>query len=182
MEERDGWLIIDVVPKAVERAQAMRAERDQIYGNIYEELDTDMRWVGELGEIYFRRWLRHSGVTDFQWILEAPAGKPDFVVKGVTVDVKTVKRQVPMRRDYTAQVTARHVDEPVAQYFFACYEVPQQKLWMLGGIAKENFLAKARYYGPGERVHANYVIRPGHEIYNIEISHLRPCREWLLAI
>lgn len=32
MEERDGWLIVDVVPKAVERAQAMRAERDQSTG------------------------------------------------------------------------------------------------------------------------------------------------------
>lgn len=49
MQERDGWLIVDVVPKAIERARAMRAERDQIYRNIYEELDTDLRWVGELG-------------------------------------------------------------------------------------------------------------------------------------
>lgn len=35
MEERDGWIIVDVVPQAIQKAQEMRAERDQIYGNIY---------------------------------------------------------------------------------------------------------------------------------------------------
>src|SRR5438093_10647924 len=119
MIEQQGWIIVDVVEQAVTRAKARRAERDRSYGNIYEERDTDCRWVGELGELYFDRWLRYEGVSAHAWVLDAPAGKPDFKLGGESIDVKTVKRQVAVRRHYTAPVTARHVHEPRAPYFFA---------------------------------------------------------------
>jgi hypothetical protein len=35
MREKNGWIIVDVVPEAIERAKAIRAERDQRYGNIF---------------------------------------------------------------------------------------------------------------------------------------------------
>ena len=175
----EGWLIVPVTPGVIRRAQAMRARRDARYANVYEEEDTDLRWVGEVGEICLYRWLREHAPGAGRWIRAEAAGRPDFVVHGHTVGMKTVKRQVPFRRGYTAQITGRHAREPVEHFFFASYEEPRQRLWLLGGISRSDFLEHARHYGPGERVHARYVVREGHEIYNVDVRHLTPPEAWL---
>jgi len=43
-------------------------------------------------------------------------------------------------------------------------------------------LQQARYCSAGEWVHTNYQIRPGHEIYNIEITKLVSPKDWLAKI
>jgi hypothetical protein len=182
MREKNGWIIVDVVPEAIERAKAIRAERDQRYGNIFAEEETDLRWSGDLGEIYFDRWLRHEGILNYQWITDAPAGNADFIIRGVMVGVKTVKRKVEMRKNYTAQVTTKHVNEPVSHFFFLCYVYSREEMWLLGGITKEHFIANATYHGAGEYVHPNYQIRPGHEIYNIGVPYLNPPKQWLQSL
>jgi hypothetical protein len=177
----NNWIALNVSDQDIADAQAIRAERDQQYANIYQERTTDERWVGDMGEILFNRWLTDQTI-EHDWIQDKAAGQPDFRLGGTSVDIKTVKRQVPMRPDYTAQITARHAREEVAYYFFATYIVPRRQLWLLGGISKEAFLANARYYAAGEQVHANYTVRPGHEIYNIEVRHLQAPQDWLGAI
>lgn len=157
----------------------MRAERDLQYGNIYPERDTDARWVGELGEIAFRSWLNHRGYRDYQWILDDAAGKPDFILgRDVSVGVKTVKRKVAPRPDYTMQITAQHAHEPVQQFFFLTYEFQRRVMWLLGGISRDLFLQNARFYADGEWVHPNYQVR-GHDIYNADMGHFTPPDQWL---
>lgn len=87
-----------------------------------------------------------------------------------------------MQPHYTAQISACHVNEPVEFYFFTCYQVPIQRLWLLGGITKADFLTNAIYHRAGDQVHANYTIRPGHEIFNIEVKHLTPPDEWIESL
>ncbi len=175
-----GWISVIIPTVHEQRAQRMRAERDRQYGNIYVEADTDERWVGDLGEKAFDSWLKHEGVVNCRWILDNAAGKPDFITaKNKSVGVKTVKRKVSPRVGYTAQITARHASEPIDYFFFLTYEFKQHRMWLLGGIDKQTFLREARYYAAGERVHENYQIRPGHEIYNIELTKLIPPQEWL---
>lgn len=176
------FVIIDVTAADIEAAQQMRAARDQQYRNIYEERDTDMRWVGEIGEICFNRWVREYTALSVEWITDEVAGKPDFLIGGTPIGLKTVKRQVPMQPGYTAQITAHHADEPVEYFFFASYEYPRQRLWLLGGIARESFLTLARYYPAGAQVHRNYTVRPGHEIYNIEIGKLTAPHAWITSL
>ena len=65
---------------------------------------------------------------------------------------------------------AKHVDEPVSHFFFLYYVYPQEEMWLLSGITEEDFTVNAIYYGASEYAHPNYQIRPGHEIYNIEVS------------
>ncbi|MEW5288281.1 hypothetical protein ABW286_03645 [Erwinia papayae] len=178
-----GWISLLIAPEHEERARRMRAERDRQYGNIYTEATTDERWVGDLGEMVFNSWFKHEGIQDFEWVLDDAAGKPDFVTAlNVRVGVKTVKRKVPPREDYTAQITARHAEEPIDQFFFMTYELAKRRMWLLGGISREIFLQQARYYGAGESVHANYKIRPGHEIYNIEIAKLISPKTWIKTV
>lgn len=176
----EGWISLVIAPEYEARAKRMRADRDRQYGNIYPEAATDERWVGDLGEIAFNSWLNHEGVQGFEWVLDDAAGKPDFVTaRKLRIGVKTVKRQVPPRAGYTAQITARHAKEPIDHYFFMTYEIAQRRMWLLGGIEQGSFLQKSRYYAAGEWVHADYQIRQGHEIYNIEINKLVPPKRWL---
>jgi len=161
----------------------MRVERDRQYGNIYTEAATDERWVGDLGERAFNSWFKHEGIQGFKWVRDDAAGQPDFVTaQNVRIGVKAVKRKVPPREGYTAQITARHIEEPIDQFFFMTYEIAKRRMWLLGGIDRERFLMESRYYGAGEWVHENYQIRPGHEIYNIEIGKLIQPKEWITRV
>jgi hypothetical protein len=170
---------VDISVSWEEKARKIRSERDQQYGNIFTEEESDLRWVGDLGEIWFNDWLKKNGITGFQWHLDNAAGKPDFTIGNTRIDVKTVKRQVAPRPDYTAQITARHKDHPIDELFFLSYEFQKKKLWLLGGTTMANFLEQATYYGEGDKVHDNYIIRKGHEIYNAPISQLTSPVEWL---
>jgi len=175
----NGWLTVTVPDELSKEAQHMREERDKRYGNIYQERSTDERWVGDLGEICFDQFLNEQIPSKYEWITDDAHGRPDFIIRGNPLGCKTVKRKVPMRPSYTAQITARHAHEPVGHFFFLCYELPQKRMWLLGGIEKERFLKLAVYYPAGAEVHKDYIVRPGHEIYNIEVKHLTPPLKWL---
>lgn len=173
------WICVSVSGDQEALARRIRAERDRHYQNVFREERGDERWVGDLGEIVFDAWSGGAS-AGFTWIRDDAAGRADFISpSGVTIGVKTVKRKVPPRPDYTAQITARHAEEPVDQFFFMSYEIALKKMWLLGGIDRVRFLREARFYGAGEMVHANYEIRPGHEIYNIAIGNLLAPGQWL---
>jgi hypothetical protein len=176
-------IIVNVSTETIAEAQRIRKERDEIYGNIFVERAGDMRWVGEIGEICFNTWLQQNTQLPIEWIqVQKAAHRPDFLINGIPVGMKTVKRQWPVKTGYTAQITAKHADEPVAHFFFASYEYPKRRLWLLGGATKEYFLDNAHYYKAGDKVHDDYVIRPGHEIYNIDIDLLTPPRQWIASL
>jgi hypothetical protein len=131
----------------------------------------------------FNKWFEHQKVEGYRWILDGTAGAPDFITGlNVRIGVKTVKRAVPPRIDYTAQITAQHANEPIEQFFFMTYEIDKKKMWLLGGLDKETFLKEAVYYKAGDKVHANYTVREGHEIFNIQISKLVTPSEWLKLV
>jgi hypothetical protein len=174
-----SFLYVDVTAKQISKAKDIRKKRDQQYGNIYQEVDSDLRWVGDLGEICLNKWLKNKGWAEYSWHIDNTAGKPDFTINGIRIDVKTVKRKVPPRMNYTAQITARHKNSPVDELFFFSYEFQIKRLWFLGGIKKKDFLDKADYYKAGDNVHANYVIREGHEIYNAPIDILLKPEDWI---
>lgn len=176
--DNNGFIALTITDFMEEKAKEIRRIRDDKYGNIYQEEESDERWVGDLGEICINKWIKSFNLTpkeDFSWILENVSGKPDFIIGEISIDIKTVKRKVPPKPDYTAQITARHSNEKCNYYFFCCYEISKKKMWLLGGIQKNKFLEKAKYYSGGEWVHSNYQIREGHEIYNIEINELLSC-------
>jgi hypothetical protein len=116
----------------------------------------------------------------YDWLSgDDAAGLHDFTVAGWRMGVKTVKRSVPVRADYTAQITERHADEPSDGYFFLTYHVPSMRMWLLGAIGRMRFLEEARHYGPGELVHANYRVRGDHAIRNIGLRRLTAPVPWL---
>lgn len=169
----------DVTDEMIAEAQSIRAERDSKYGNIFEEKETDMRFVGEIGEIIVNKALNMVCEEFTEWHTEDVVKQPDFTFCSRTLDVKTVKRQVPVKPWFKAQITAKHSETPMDDILFACYEVPKKQLHILGIMEKNEFLQKATYFGEGEFVHENYQIRKGHEIYAIMISQMTPIRDYL---
>jgi len=173
------FLNFDITRNLEKQAEKIRKSRDEKYGNIYLELESDLRWVGDLVEICFNSWLKKSNILNYQWHLDNAAGKPDFTINNRRIDVKTVKRKVPPLLNYTAQITAKHKDYPIDDLFFCSYEFQIKRMWFLGGITKKEFLDKSTYYKAGDKVHSNYTIRQGHEIYNAEIKILNEPDEWI---
>lgn len=181
------WIEIEITDAMIEKAKKIREMRDKIYGNIFKEEKTDLRWCGDLGEICFNNWLKRNGVFGFHWILENAAGKGDFCVNNNNIDIKTVKRKSKPLKSYTAQITAQHKNTPVDHLFFMCYEYDASKnnngkMWLLGGCFKNYFIENSKYYGAGEYVHSNYQIREGHEIYNASFDILTEPQKWLNKI
>jgi hypothetical protein len=170
-------IAVSISDAQVEEAQHIRASRDKQYGNIYQENDTDLRYVGDLGEIVFRDELERLGCT-FTWLTEDVTNQSDFWVamgdKLLELEVKTVKRRGIPKPNYTAQITARHIEKAVDGYFFLSYEYPTQTMFFLGYSEYQFFKDNAKYFSEGEYVHDNYQIRKGHEIYNIELTKLYP--------
>jgi hypothetical protein len=174
------FIIADVGSAEVAKAKEIRERRDKLYGNIYREVASDQRWVGDLGELCFSCWLSLRKVS-FTWLDAdaAAAGNKDFVVGDTSVGVKTVKRKSGVKSDYTAQITEHHAEEPVDAFFFLSYEYPRNRMWLLGGCTKAFFLNNAKRYGPGEQVHANYTVREKHAILNLPIKLLHQPEDWL---
>lgn len=171
----DGFVGIPVDGEVVEHAMSIRYQRDQRYKNIYQESDTDLRYVGEIGEIMFNHYLRNFRADLTKWLVEGKVtSEPDFLFAGKRIGVKTVKRAVRMRKEYLAQITARHIHEPVDFFFFCCYETGSQELVLLGGIDLADFEKKAKYCPAGTVVHKHYTVRENHEIYLIEAAALTP--------
>jgi len=180
INSRDQWVWRNLDETWEAEAASIREERDEKFPNLYEVVDTDIRWCGELGEMVFNDWLKFEKHVAAQWHLDDPAGNADFTLpNGTTVGVKTVKRKVEPRPHYEAQVSRRHADEPVDYYFFLTYQFLTKRMWLLGGMDRASYLQQARFLDSGAEVHPNYRIRPGHAIYNLEIGRLTPSHIWL---
>lgn len=169
----------EVSEEVISRAREIRAMRDSQYGNIYDEKSSDMRWVGEIGEIIINDALMLCNPDDTAWLTDDVTNQGDFTFLGLDIDVKTVKRKVPMRTHYKAQITARHANKPIDYLLFTCYEYPKKKLHILGVMGKHEFLRRAEYFGAGAQVHQHYTIREGHEIYAITIKDMMPFRDFI---
>lgn len=163
----------------IQLAKSLRRQRDQIYGNIYEERPTDLRWVGEIGEIVVHRALMMMDMNETTWFTKEAAGKSDFEFRGDSIDVKTVKRKVPMQMHYEAQITRSHTKTPCDTLLFTCYEYPRQLLHVLGTMSKDEFLDTAKLYRAGDSVHKHYTIREGHEILSVYVKQMTPFRDYL---
>jgi hypothetical protein len=173
MRRSNGFISIPVEDEVIEYAVSIRKDRDSKLKNIFQEKNTDMRHVGEVGELAFGHYLNQYRADLTKWLVDGKVThQPDFIFAGQKIGVKTVKRKVDMKMDYLAQITASHQHEPVDFYFFCCFETHTHELVLLGGIEKKRFLEQGKHWVAGEYVHANYQIRQGHEIITICVDQL----------
>lgn len=175
MRRGNGFIGIPVGDDVIEYAVSIRQGRDKKHPNIFKVEKTDMRHVGEVGELAFGHYLNQYRADLTKWLVDGKVThQPDFIFAGHRIGVKTVKRQreVLLKKDYYAQITASHQTEPVDYFFFCCFETSSNELVLLGGIEKSEFLAEGRLFVAGDFVHPKYQIREGHEIISIRLEKL----------
>jgi hypothetical protein len=179
VEPRSGFVALTCPPEAERAAARAMSDRDGAYreGSPYQPADTDAPWVGHLGEMVFFRFLADWGVPA-TWLRADPLHEPDFRTAAGTVDCKTAKRMTPPRPEWTCGVSTRQLYRAVDWYAFLTYEVGRRRMWLLGMIAKPDFMARARHLAAGERVHEAYVVRAGNEISNLPMRELVRPMEW----
>lgn len=178
---------VNVTDRDIRRAHNMRAQRDGLLTTermIFTPPVGDVRWIGELGELIFDYWLRDFDVAahEYRWIMNGTdiLTAPDFIVHGVRISIKTVQRVTVPRAEWTCSLAEKHMKQQADEIFWLNYDVPKQRMCLLGGIAKSAFVAAATHHKAGERIHAHYVVHS--PIWSIAISRLTPPREWLRAI
>ena len=173
---REGWVVADVSEKMIAKANRIRAVRDAELGNTHARRPGDKIWVGDLGEIAFDQWL-WTVAPGSEWIIEEVKGRPDFIVHGFRVDVKTehLNKGHRFQLDYGCSAHRHHVEEPVADYFFfAAYDPVQREMLLVGGVSLERFSEVATYYEAGD------VVIPGHWTLAKDHQGLYRCGEGFL--
>ena len=107
----EGWLEFFVNDNMISAAKEINRKGDETYKtNLYSELPTDTRWVGFLGELVFDLMCYELDIPRI-WHKELGAGKTDFSILNYSIGVKTVKRSVPMKLFYEAQISKKHAND-----------------------------------------------------------------------
>ncbi len=178
----EGWLAIDVTDGMLEEAHRMRAKRDLTHGNTCARRDRDAPWVGDLGEIICNQWLWTCAAGFFEWFTEEPKGKPDFILHGVRVDVKSQRlRRGRFGTGYGVVAHKHHVEKPVADTFlFGAYTEEYREMLFLGGIAAPLLLEHGKLYLAGETMPPALKLQPDHPgLYKIKENRLTRPLPWL---
>ena len=141
--------------ETIEKAKMVRQQRMREFdssSNYIIDKPTDKRWVGDLGEFGFARWLSDHNV-DYQWITEGVGHAPDYIINGcIRLDLKTCPRPTPVKQDwYCVEIGAHNLVPEKAKdwYFFASFQIAEKRLWLLGGMRHQNVLDTARFYPCG---------------------------------
>ncbi len=78
-------------------------------------------------------------------------GGVDFVFEGMSIDVKTVGRNVPVRTDYVNNLQAAQIHFPTDAYIFCSLNRRSNVLTVCGWTTKIEFLENAAFYRAGTR-------------------------------
>jgi hypothetical protein len=103
---------------------------------------------GHLAEDVFEWWLDEQGLA-----FERLGGKdyrPDFIVNGLGVEVKTRHVGDRMRLDYDVAVPLQDVERGCDLYVFACEEPAHHRMLLLGAAERWDYTRRARLVRDGE--------------------------------
>ena len=103
----NGWISVNISESHEDKAKEMRARRDCLYGNIFQEESSDLRWSGDLGEYAFKSWLNHEGVSDYNWLTgdNDATGNADFEIRKCGCSEQFIKISLQSKRNSMARVS-----------------------------------------------------------------------------
>lgn len=80
-----------------------------------------------------------------------PDGGVDFVINGLTVDLKTMGRTVPMKDSFVHNFYASQAKFDTAVLLFASFNKRTKVLTICGWLTKEDFMSKATHFPQGSK-------------------------------
>lgn len=178
------WVYVQV-PAGVEteakRVHAEADERNQGRSRNWQARDGDEPWIGTAAELALDAWLTQQRIEHVH-ITDDDHKNPDFLIRGVATGLKCSKRATDPEPHYEIGVSGLVVPrEPAIMFLFAIYQSQVRELIFPGGLWRYDFLNHARYFGPGKRVHANFVVPPESSVHNVYIRELIPLRQLLAS-
>lgn len=115
--------------------------RGDFDGNKYQQ------YVGILGQTVVADWLgmerpKDNGGFD---------GGIDFIINNITIDLKTMTRNVDMRPEYVHNLYGGQIHYETDIFMFANYNKYTEDITLCGWIPKELFLDYAKFYPEGTK-------------------------------
>lgn len=121
---------------------------------------------GILGEIIVADYINADRANTYDY---------DLVRNGRTVDVKTKQCTSKPDPSYYCSVANYNTSQDCEVYGFVRILKDFSKCWVLGGIKREDFYDKAKFYKEGELdPSSNCGFRFKADCFNLEIKHLKP--------
>jgi hypothetical protein len=170
VKEKD-WFIIKFSDYEIEEAKKIREEKDKNLGE--NRFNSETRWVGYLGEIAFRYWLRELGLKHTYWDFRDRKDKRDFTLDSLEIDVKTIATNYYPKMHYSCAVLSGQVtNEVVNTYVFVRYILPTNIAIVMGWLSKKEFLERADEKKKGTVTNSNFKVPA--DMLDVRINELRP--------
>lgn len=141
-----------------EEARRIRAERDAQWNNAfdYEPSDgLDLRYIGHIAEPALVDLFTAHG---YHAKKRGGRAEEDVLLEGWPLEVKNRTSRTPWRPFYEVKVPQRRPGRSGA-YLFTAYELAENRLLFLGGMARGKYAAWARLIREGERLYGNVICR-----------------------
>lgn len=142
---RGGCLTVKMPQEWYDEAYAIRRERDDRFKRDIFDGTFDERATGDLGEIAVYHWLKRDAPGEFRWFRTNPEGRPDFIVYGLGVEVKTQNANFPWRLKYHVLVNHTQIEGPGRSFFFCYHELPARTMWLLGGVSRKAYRKQSKF-------------------------------------
>jgi len=156
-----------VIEMKVTSTQLMRAEKLYDFSSLRNSITKgDSQLYGAIGEVVVMDYLISSGVpTEY-------VGCKDYDLKSgeVTIDVKTIRVNVPPRDEHNANISAHNTRQKTFMYFWVYVKEDMSTAWLVGWLDKESFFEEAKLNKIGDEDGGGWVFKS--DTYSMKIKHL----------
>ena len=179
-----GWAAAEVPSPAVQIAKDRFAQH--FAGRQPHLIDAqngagNYNWSGELGEMLVDQYLTER-CYNFKWMADENEYEPDFLINGISIDVKTknVSSRPKLQDDYFS--TVRHDQFVIAKrhgilgYIFCNYDYRNQWVYLMGKISYAQFDKIKIERNVGDQVHDYYTVRE--KSWDVRLTDLTPPMQW----
>jgi hypothetical protein len=182
MSDPRDWLRFPVLPDLEEAARLFTLQKDHehlLRTRNWVERTGDEPWIGAAAEMLLDWWLTAKHVPHRR-IIDNDHEQPDFRIRRVAASLKCSKRDSLIEPHFETGMKGFVVEkEPGVLFLFALYEIPTRTMIYPGGFWRYDFISRARYFGPGERVHAKFIVPRESNVYNVYLHEMVDLRSLL---
>jgi len=171
----EGFIAMKVSDETLNEVIEWRKEQNGFHGGDIFPGTLDKRAAGRLGELGFKHWLKKRG-ADF-----THRESPDFLVYGLTVEVKTFSRRGwRLTMDVGQNIPVEQIDQAGLCVFFCSYDEIGHIITLCGGIGRKEFKRVAWLLAKGEIAPDKFECK--HPCYRTPQKHLWMPDRWLEGV
>ncbi len=171
----EGFIVLKVSDETLEKALERRKAEDAKHSGDVFPGTLVKRAAGYIGEEGFKHWLKARD-ADF-----VHRDAPDFIVYGLTVEVKTFSRRTGRFTMGAGQnIPEEQIDQAGLSVFFCSYEEIEQHLTLCGGIGRKEFKRVALHMEVGDIAPDKFECK--HPCYRVAQKHFWMPDRWLEGV